>query len=66
MPTPAELVVSSRVIVPLVIYLYYVIIEAWCLGYAVNFWSGQENFKLTFPGDFALAARLLATREVTA
>ncbi len=25
-----------------------------------------ENFKLTFPGDFALAARLLATREVTA
>jgi 2-C-methyl-D-erythritol 4-phosphate cytidylyltransferase len=25
-----------------------------------------ENFKLTFPGDFALAARLLATREVMA
>jgi 2-C-methyl-D-erythritol 4-phosphate cytidylyltransferase len=23
-----------------------------------------ENFKLTFPGDFALAARLLATREI--
>ena len=26
----------------------------------------QENFKLTFPGDFALAARLLATREAVA
>ena len=25
-----------------------------------------ENFKLTFPGDFALAARLLATREIAA
>ncbi|MCB1276219.1 hypothetical protein [Prosthecobacter sp.] len=29
------------VIVPVVIYMYYVMIEAWCLGYAVNFWSGK-------------------------
>jgi SNF family Na+-dependent transporter len=28
------------VIVPVVIYMYYVIIEAWCIGYAVNFWTG--------------------------
>ena len=37
------------------------------LGLAPRLVPGdQENFKLTFPGDFALAARLLATREVTA
>ena len=28
------------VIIPVVIYMYYVTIEAWCIGYAVNFWSG--------------------------
>ncbi|GCL62115.1 2-C-methyl-D-erythritol 4-phosphate cytidylyltransferase [Pseudaquabacterium pictum] len=37
------------------------------LGLAPRLVPGdQENFKLTFPGDFALAARLLATREVAA
>ena len=29
------------VIVPVVIYMYYVTIEAWCLGYAMNFWTGK-------------------------
>ena len=29
------------VIIPVVIYLYYVVIEGWCLGYAVNFWTGR-------------------------
>lgn len=29
------------VIVPVVIYMYYVVIEAWCLGYAANFWTGK-------------------------
>ncbi|MDH4393498.1 MAG: 2-C-methyl-D-erythritol 4-phosphate cytidylyltransferase [Aquabacterium sp.] len=34
------------------------------LGQAPRLVRGEfENFKLTFPGDFALAARLLATRE---
>ncbi len=33
------------VIVPVVIYMYYVMIEAWCIGYAVNFWTGQMHFK---------------------
>lgn len=33
------------VIVPVVIYMYYVVIEAWCLGYAVNFWSGNLRLK---------------------
>lgn len=27
-------------LIPLVIYMYYVLIEAWCLGYAVNYLSG--------------------------
>lgn len=25
------------VVIPVVIYMYYVVIEAWCLGYAINF-----------------------------
>jgi len=29
------------VIIPVVIYMYYVTIEAWCLGYAMNFWGGK-------------------------
>ncbi|MDP1588393.1 MAG: hypothetical protein Q8M07_11650 [Prosthecobacter sp.] len=33
------------VIVPVVIYMYYVMIESWCLGYAVNFWSGNLQLK---------------------
>jgi neurotransmitter:Na+ symporter, NSS family len=31
------------VIVPVVIYMYYVYIEAWCLGYSVNFMLGNLN-----------------------
>ncbi len=33
------------VIIPVVIYMYYVVIEAWCLGYAFNFWTGQIELK---------------------
>lgn len=32
------------VIIPVVIYMYYVYIEAWCLGYAVNFLRGAIDF----------------------
>ncbi|MCB1237573.1 MAG: sodium:calcium symporter [Verrucomicrobiae bacterium] len=32
------------VIIPVVIYMYYVYIEAWCLGYAVNFLRGTMKF----------------------
>ncbi|WP_309380385.1 sodium:calcium symporter [Cerasicoccus frondis] len=32
------------VIIPVVIYMYYVYIEAWCLGYAVNFALGNMEF----------------------
>ncbi|HIL69323.1 MAG TPA: sodium:calcium symporter [Verrucomicrobia bacterium] len=39
------------VIIPVVIYMYYVYIEAWCLGYAVNFLF-TDNLKL---GSEALA-----------
>ncbi|TWT42962.1 sodium-dependent transporter [Botrimarina hoheduenensis] len=28
-------------LIPLVIYMYYVVIEAWCLGYALNYLSGD-------------------------
>ena len=32
------------VLIPVVIYMYYVYIEAWCLGYAVNFLAGNMDF----------------------
>jgi len=32
------------VVIPVVIYMYYVVIEAWCLGYAVNFITGRMDF----------------------
>ncbi|MFN7563936.1 MAG: sodium:calcium symporter [Prosthecobacter sp.] len=35
------------VIVPVVIYMYYVFIESWCIGYAVKFWTGQVNLSST-------------------
>lgn len=28
-------------IIPLIIYMYYVVIEAWCLGYAINYLNGN-------------------------
>ncbi len=28
-------------LIPLVIYMYYVVIEAWCLGYAINYLTGD-------------------------
>ncbi len=32
------------VTIPIMIYMYYVYIEAWCLGYAVNFARGTMDF----------------------
>lgn len=32
------------VLIPVIIYMYYVYIEAWCLGYAVNFLAGNMDF----------------------
>ena len=45
------------VLIPVIIYMYYVYIEAWCLGYAVNFLAGNMNFEDVnqagaFWGDF--------------
>jgi SNF family Na+-dependent transporter len=33
------------VVVPVVIYMYYVVIESWCLGYAMNFLFGMQDFR---------------------
>lgn len=33
------------VLIPVGIYMYYVYIEAWCLGYAINFAAGNMNFE---------------------
>jgi neurotransmitter:Na+ symporter, NSS family len=31
-------------VIPVVIYMYYVYVEAWCLGYAYYYFTGQMNF----------------------
>jgi NSS family neurotransmitter:Na+ symporter len=51
---------SIALLIPLVIYMYYVLIEAWCLGYALNYLTGDlmlgenskeyENFFANFVG----------------
>ena len=41
------------VLIPVIIYMYYVYIEAWCLGYSVNFLAGNMDFKtVAESGDF--------------
>ncbi len=41
------------VVIPVIIYMYYVVIEAWCLGYATNFALGNIAFTETAQaGDF--------------
>ena len=37
----AKYVGAIAVIIPLIIYMYYVVIEAWCLGYAYNYLTGD-------------------------
>ena len=32
---------ALAMLVPIVIYMYYVVIEAWCLGYALNYLTGS-------------------------
>tara|TARA_Y200000002_G_scaffold380510_1_gene392153 strand:- start:3759 stop:5477 length:1719 start_codon:yes stop_codon:yes gene_type:complete len=32
------------VLIPVIIYMYYVYIEAWCLGYSINFLTGKMDF----------------------
>ena len=35
----------SGMIIPVVIYMYYVYIEAWCLGYAWDYLAGTDEFR---------------------
>lgn len=50
------------VIIPVVIYMYYVVIEAWCLGYAVNFLAGRMHFE-TPQDSGAFFAKYIGTNE---
>jgi SNF family Na+-dependent transporter len=33
------------IVIPISVYMYYVVIEAWCLGYSVNYLAGRMNFE---------------------
>ncbi len=39
----AKYIGGIGIVVPVIIYMYYVVIEAWCLGYAVNFLVGRMD-----------------------
>lgn len=41
----AQLAGVIGVVIPIVVCMYYVVIEAWCLGYAVDFWLGGIHLK---------------------
>lgn len=42
---PARYLGVIGVVIPVIIYMYYVYIEAWCLGYAINFARGTMHFE---------------------
>jgi SNF family Na+-dependent transporter len=50
------------VVVPVVIYMYYIVIESWCLGYALNFLTGRLDFG-TFEESGNIFTRLIGASE---
>ncbi len=42
------------ILIPLIIYMYYVLIEAWCLGYAIHYLTG--DMKIDVPAIAAVEA----------
>ncbi|MCA9645562.1 MAG: sodium-dependent transporter [Myxococcales bacterium] len=49
------------VLIPLVVYMYYVLIESWCLYYAVQYVIGGMDLG-TDPGGYAKASEAVFTR----
>ena len=41
------------ILIPLIIYMYYVVIEAWCLGYAFKYMTGQFEAGLDYEVVFS-------------
>ncbi len=39
--SPAKLLGALALLVPVVIYMYYILLEAWCLDYAIHFATGR-------------------------
>ncbi|EQA37907.1 sodium:neurotransmitter symporter family protein [Leptospira inadai serovar Lyme str. 10] len=56
---PLRLVGAIGITIPLLIYVYYVFVEAWCLAYAFDFATGQVN--LTMNGNNQSAVIATAT-----
>ena len=50
------------VVIPIIIYMYYVNIEAWCLGYAVNFITGSLDVE-TIEGSKAFTVNFTGMDE---
>lgn len=60
----------TSVLLTLMIYCYYIYIEAWCLGYALNFLAGALNFSsiddsAKFFGDFIGASENGAVLKIS-
>lgn len=50
---------AIALLLPLVIYMYYVLLEAWCLGYAINYLTGD----LMIGGGGTVDALLVEVRQ---
>ncbi|TGJ98547.1 symporter [Leptospira langatensis] len=55
--TPLRLMGTIGVTIPLLIYVYYVFVEAWCLAYAFDFFTGQINLGAGYTDQASLIAK---------
>lgn len=53
---PLKLSGAIGVMIPVMIYVYYVFIESWCLAYAYYFLTGQMSFGNTSPDEITKAS----------
>ncbi len=55
---PLRIISSLAILIPIMIYTYYVFVEAWCLAYAVDFFFGNMNFKASSISETTKLAEL--------
>ena len=54
---------ALALLIPLVVYMYYVCIEGWCLSYALNFFRGEFNFNADFTAGQYFGAFVGASKD---
>jgi SNF family Na+-dependent transporter len=57
---------AIAVIIPVVIYMYYVLIESWCLAYAMNYLFGEMDFEKSSDASAFFVNLIGATKDGSA